>query len=111
MKRVDFIKNFILLLISPIFFKKERNISKIFAKDTKSTTWQITEDCSNCGQCYEDYDEDFEEGPEDSAIFKEGHWFNSVWDKGKMANCGTEYYNKVQQVADECPMNAIKEIG
>ncbi|MHB2153931.1 hypothetical protein ACX8XN_05985 [Calditrichota bacterium GD2] len=110
MNRIDFIKNFLIILSCPILFKKLQNSSKIFAEEIKSTSWQITDDCTSCGMCYEDYNEDFEEG-DDSAIFKEGHWFNHVWDNGKMANCGTEYYEKVQEVADNCPANAIIEIG
>jgi len=103
-------QNFILLLISPIFFKKERSISKIFAQSPKSTTWQITEEFTGCGNYYDD--ENFIEDENSStAIFKEGDWFNNVWDKGKMANCGSEDYEKVQEVAESCGAKAIIEVG
>ncbi len=108
MKRINFIKNIGLIILSPFFLTK-KNIS-LFAKSPQSTTWQITEDCTNCGLCYDKYEKDFKE-KDDSAIFKEGHWFNNVFDNGKMANCGTEYYDKVQEVADDCPAAAIKEAG
>lgn len=109
MKRDDFIKSFLLLLSSPFFIFKNQNIVK---GQPKSTTWEITDDCTNCGICYGDYEEDFDEdGNGSSAIFKEGHWFNWVSEKGKLANCGTGYYDKVNEVAESCGANAIIKVG
>jgi ferredoxin len=89
------------------FLKKGK---KIHSKPL-TTSWNITDDCVGCEYCWETYEDDFIDGDDGSAHFREGHYFNSVSNDGHWGNCGPNDFNTVQAIALECPLEAIVEAG
>ncbi len=105
MNRKDFMKSFALGLLGGVFFR-----GKLKAAGPPSVIWKISEDCTNCGICYEDDPDNwYENEDENAARFKQGMYFYATWWGDVYAINERGYYWDVAEMAARCPAEAILE--
>ncbi len=111
MKRLDFIKSILLMLVSPLFLLKKKLKAAPESYPGETTVWTIdSELCTNCGICYDENPDDFAEAENGNrAVFIEGHWFFVVYFAGSRGGSEAHWYQDVLGAALRCPTGAIMD--
>ncbi len=101
MKRREFFKKLLVVVISIFTFKNVKS-------QTKSYTLEIDQaECTGCGKCWGEFPNDFQENEKGRAWFKSGCCCDS---DGPITHA-IHGSNHIEEAMIACPVEAIKEIG